>query len=120
LAIDSQLIEDCRMDYQQTYIPHEYVELKMPATIDSDGHPVFRMDPNHLHIWPRHSFMLIALPNKASSGPALFVARMLTRLSLRTRALPAHCLRPLKRSTSYHLPREKSAGHGFRRNFPTR
>lgn len=22
------------------------------------------MDKNHLHIWPRHSFMLIGLPNK--------------------------------------------------------
>lgn len=23
----------------------------------------FAMPPNHLHIWPRQSFMLIALPN---------------------------------------------------------
>ena len=23
----------------------------------------FRMEKNYLHIWPRHSFMLIALPN---------------------------------------------------------
>jgi kynurenine 3-monooxygenase len=57
------------MDYQQTYIPHEYVELKMPAGADGEGRPIFRMDPNHLHIWPRHSFMLIALPNKARPGP---------------------------------------------------
>jgi kynurenine 3-monooxygenase len=26
----------------------------------------FAMPPNHLHIWPRHKFMLIALPNKVS------------------------------------------------------
>lgn len=54
------------MDYQQTYIPHEYLELKMPAGPVSklDGEPTFLLDPNHLHIWPRHSFMLIALPNK--------------------------------------------------------
>jgi hypothetical protein len=25
------------------------------------------MDPNHLHIWPRHSFMLIGLPNRVGS-----------------------------------------------------
>jgi len=36
----------------------------MPAGTDSDGRPTFQLDPNHLHIWPRHSFMLIALPNK--------------------------------------------------------
>lgn len=52
------------MDYQQTYIPHEYLELRMPAGKDPKGDPIFLLDPNHLHIWPRHSFMLIALPNK--------------------------------------------------------
>jgi kynurenine 3-monooxygenase len=52
------------MNFQQEYIPHEYVELKMPAGRHEDGTPAFLLDPNHLHIWPRHSFMLIALPNK--------------------------------------------------------
>jgi len=52
------------MNYQQEYIRDEYLELKMPAGRDSDGKPRFLLDPNHLHIWPRHSFMLIALPNK--------------------------------------------------------
>ena len=53
-----------RMDYQQEYIPHEYMELRMPANYDEDGNPTFALDPNHLHIWPRHSFMLMGLPNK--------------------------------------------------------
>src|ERR1700743_56486 len=52
------------MDYQQEYIPHEYMELKMPPTYDGDGNPSFALDPNHLHIWPRHSFMLMGLPNQ--------------------------------------------------------
>jgi len=52
------------MNYQQEYIRDEYVELKMPAGRDHAGQPTFLLDPNHLHIWPRHSFMLIALPNK--------------------------------------------------------
>lgn len=56
-----------RMDYQQEYIKHEYVELKMPAGRDSEGKSAFLLDPNHLHIWPRHTFMLIALPNKVKS-----------------------------------------------------
>jgi hypothetical protein len=36
----------------------------MPAGRGVNGEPVFLLDPNHLHIWPRHSFMLIALPNR--------------------------------------------------------
>lgn len=53
------------MDYQQEYIPHGYVELRIPAGEGSTPtEPRFLLDPNGLHIWPRHSFMLIALPNK--------------------------------------------------------
>ena len=55
-----------RMDFSQKYIPDEYLELRIPAGVGGDGSPVFKMDPSHLHIWPRHSFMLIALPNKVS------------------------------------------------------
>ncbi|KAG6878696.1 hypothetical protein C0993_011511 [Termitomyces sp. T159_Od127] len=62
--IRRQMMRVVRMDYQQEYIKHEYVELKMPAGIDTNGKATFLLDPNHLHIWPRHSFMLIALPNK--------------------------------------------------------
>lgn len=49
------------MNYQQEYIPHAYCELTIPPKANETE---FVMDPNHLHIWPRHSFMLIALPNK--------------------------------------------------------
>ena len=59
------------MDYQQKYIPDEYLELRIPAGLGGDGIRVFKMDPGHLHIWPRHSFMLIALPNKVSLLPGL-------------------------------------------------
>jgi kynurenine 3-monooxygenase len=54
------------MNYEQYYLKDEYVELKLPAGKDRQGEPCFLLDPNHLHIWPRHSFMLIALPNKVS------------------------------------------------------
>ncbi|OCH95007.1 FAD/NAD(P)-binding domain-containing protein [Obba rivulosa] len=65
-VIRRQLMRVVRMNYQQEYIPHEYLELKMPpgppaGASDETG---FLLDPNHLHIWPRHTFMLIALPNK--------------------------------------------------------
>ncbi|KAF9069902.1 hypothetical protein BDP27DRAFT_1402367 [Rhodocollybia butyracea] len=59
-----QMMRVVRMDYQQEYIKHEYMELKMPARLDDEGRLNFVLDPNHLHIWPRRSYMLIALPNK--------------------------------------------------------
>ena len=48
-----------RFDYQQDYLKHGYKELVIPAQ-DAGG---FRMERNALHIWPRRSFMMIALPN---------------------------------------------------------
>ncbi|EGF78217.1 hypothetical protein BATDEDRAFT_35821 [Batrachochytrium dendrobatidis JAM81] len=45
--------------YSQEYIDHGYVELTMPATHSGN----YAMDPGHLHIWPRQTFMMIALPN---------------------------------------------------------
>ncbi len=52
-----------RFDYSQEYIHHGYKELHIPAN-SSGG---FQMEKNALHIWPRESFMLIALPNPDGS-----------------------------------------------------
>lgn len=48
-----------RFDYQQMYLPHGYKELSIPAAPDGG----WLIEKNALHIWPRHDFMLIALPN---------------------------------------------------------
>jgi kynurenine 3-monooxygenase len=48
-----------RFEYQQAYIEHGYKELRIPAGENGE----FQLEPNALHIWPRESFMLIALPN---------------------------------------------------------
>ena len=53
-----------RMDYSQKYISHAYRELTIPPKVSDKGEEEFAMDPNHLHIWPIHSFMMIALPNR--------------------------------------------------------
>ncbi|KAF8921410.1 FAD/NAD-P-binding domain-containing protein [Mucidula mucida] len=63
-TVRRQMMRVVRMNYQQEYLSDEYIELKLPAGQDSQGNPIFLLDPNHLHIWPRHSFMLIALPNQ--------------------------------------------------------
>ena len=48
-----------RMNLQREYITHGYKELRIPP-VNGD----FAMSPNHLHIWPRGEFMMIALPNQ--------------------------------------------------------
>jgi len=45
--------------YSQNYLTHGYKELEIPA--DKVGKHLISKD--HLHIWPRGDFMLIALPN---------------------------------------------------------
>lgn len=50
-----------RFDYSQTYLKHGYKELEIPA--GENG--TFMMEKNALHIWPRGSYMMIALPNPA-------------------------------------------------------
>jgi len=58
-ALRSSLQRRPRFDYQQDYLAHGYKELTIPPAADGG----WRMDPEALHIWPRQSFMLIALPN---------------------------------------------------------
>uniref|UniRef100_A0A667YZ37 Kynurenine 3-monooxygenase n=1 Tax=Myripristis murdjan TaxID=586833 RepID=A0A667YZ37_9TELE len=57
-AIRKQFLRRSRFNYSQTYIPHGYLELTIPPR---NGE--FAMKPNYLHIWPRNTFMMIALPN---------------------------------------------------------
>ncbi|KAJ3267942.1 hypothetical protein HDV01_003710 [Terramyces sp. JEL0728] len=60
-----------RMNYSQEYINHLYVELHVPA---KNGD--YQMDSDHLHIWPRESFMMIACPNlDCSFTVTLFMPR---------------------------------------------
>lgn len=62
-ALRNAMLKQVRFDYKQEYISHGYKELTIPATEAGE----FAMDPNALHIWPRGSFMLIALPNPDKS-----------------------------------------------------
>jgi kynurenine 3-monooxygenase len=52
-----------RFNYSQDYIDHGYKELHIPA--GKAG--IFQLEKNALHIWPRESFMMIALPNPDGS-----------------------------------------------------
>ncbi|KAF3081836.1 kynurenine 3-monooxygenase, mitochondrial precursor [Orbilia oligospora] len=53
-----------RLNFSQEYIDSLWCEFHLPP------HPTtgdFQLDPNHLHIWPRQTFMFIALPNMDKS-----------------------------------------------------
>jgi kynurenine 3-monooxygenase len=62
-AIRAALQRHDRFNYQQEYLSHGYKELTMPAGAGG----AFAMEKHALHIWPRHSFMMIALPNQGGS-----------------------------------------------------
>lgn len=58
-AVRAQMQKRDRFDLEQRYLDWGYKELTMPA-LPGGG---FRFENYALHIWPRHDFMLIALPN---------------------------------------------------------
>jgi len=49
--------------YNESYLAHGYKELTIPPAQDG----AWRIEKNALHIWPRKSFMMIALPNPDGS-----------------------------------------------------
>ncbi|KAE8601988.1 hypothetical protein XENTR_v10013852 [Xenopus tropicalis] len=57
-VVRKQFMRKSRFNYSHVYIPHGYKELTIPPRKGE-----FAMEPNYLHIWPRNTFMMIALPN---------------------------------------------------------
>ncbi|KAK9470078.1 uncharacterized protein V1510DRAFT_441654 [Dipodascopsis tothii] len=60
-AVRGQLMRAVEMDYAQTYIDTRYTELSIPARGGE-----YALDPHHLHLWPRKTFMLMTLANIGS------------------------------------------------------
>lgn len=52
-----------RFNFSQQFLEHGYKELHIPPAPDGG----FMLEENALHIWPRHQFMMIALPNIGGS-----------------------------------------------------
>src|SRR5438132_9174354 len=50
-------------EYDESYLAHGYKELIIPPGAEGS----WQMEKNALHIWPRKSFMMIALPNPDGS-----------------------------------------------------
>ncbi len=62
-AVRAQMQKHERFNYRQDYETHGYKELHIPPGAEG----AFQMEKHALHIWPRRSFMLIALPNNDGS-----------------------------------------------------
>lgn len=58
-AVRMEMLKIPRFNFSQEYENYGYKELTIPPGKDGS----FLMEKNALHIWPRGSFMLIALPN---------------------------------------------------------
>ncbi len=58
-AVRMEMLKIPGFNFSQEYENYGYKELTMPAGQNGS----FQMEKNALHIWPRGSFMLIALPN---------------------------------------------------------
>ncbi len=58
-AVRSAMQKQERFNYRQDFLSHGYKELTMPALPGGK----FALEKHALHIWPRGSFMMIALPN---------------------------------------------------------
>jgi len=60
-AVRGALLRQSRASFAREYIAHGYKELTMPPPAAGGGWALAPAEA--LHIWPRHEFMMIALPN---------------------------------------------------------
>jgi kynurenine 3-monooxygenase len=58
-ALRSSYVLTDKVNSSQHYLEHGYKELHIPASATGG----FQIEKEALHIWPRHNYMLIALPN---------------------------------------------------------
>ena len=66
-GVRAAFLKTDRFDYSQSYLPHGYKELAIPAGPAGAFLLPGEAMQQALHIWPRSSFMLIALPNQDGS-----------------------------------------------------
>lgn len=61
--VRESMMKTKRFNFSQSFLNHGYKELTIPPGKSHE----YQLYPNALHIWPRNSFMLIALPNTDGS-----------------------------------------------------
>lgn len=61
--VRESLMSTTRFNFSRQWLEHGYKELTIPANPDGTT----KLGRNALHIWPRHNFMLVGLPNPDGS-----------------------------------------------------
>lgn len=98
-AVRAKVGPYARINSSHEYIDSGYVELRIPPAPSPSSYWVnWKMDPSCLHIWPKHDYMLIALPN----GDGSFTSTLFAPFAL----------------FDEHLRDERSALAFFQANFP--
>ncbi|MEK7483338.1 MAG: FAD-dependent monooxygenase, partial [Planctomycetota bacterium] len=95
-AIRLEMQKKRRFNYSQVYLEHGYKELCIPPGPNNE----FLLEKNALHIWPRGTYMLIALPNSDASFTCTLFFPMEGEFSFET------------------LDSEESVLHFFQKQFP--
>ena len=67
-AIRMEMLKTGRFNFSQQYLAHGYKELLIPPSPGG----AYQMEKHALHIWPRQTYMLIALPNVDGSFAGIF------------------------------------------------
>lgn len=67
-AIRMEMLKSGRFNFSQQYLAHGYKELLIPPGRGG----AYQMEKHALHIWPRQTYMLIALPNVDGSFAGIF------------------------------------------------
>jgi kynurenine 3-monooxygenase len=76
-AVRAALLRQSRASFSREYIAHGYKELTLPppAAAGAGAAVAWALEPAQaLHIWPRHDFMMIALPNPDGTFTATLFA----------------------------------------------
>lgn len=80
-AVRNEMMKRPRFDFSQEYIAHGYKEFQLLPTKSGE----YAIEANYLHVWPRDSFMLIAIPNKEQSFTCTLIMRFENFDSLKTK-----------------------------------
>ena len=89
----------------ERWLEHGYKELHIPS-----ANGAFAIEKNALHIWPRHKFMMIALPNfDGSFTCTLFIAHQSKKRD--TDISDVHEVREIKRISSFDKPDDPAFDH---------
>jgi kynurenine 3-monooxygenase len=106
---DSMMRTD-QFNYSQSYESHSYKELTIPADENTGD---FLLEKNALHIWPRKSFMLIALPNLDGSFTVTLFAPTKGPESFETLLTEADVIGYFRKYFANVLPLMPTLAHDF-------